>query len=311
MKLVFFGTPDFAVASLEAIIAAGHEVLAVVTAPDRPAGRGHQLKPSPVKECALAHNLKVLQPTNLKSSDFVEELRSMKAEIQVVVAFRMLPEVVWNMPPQGTYNVHGSLLPDYRGAAPIHWAVVNGEAETGVTTFKLKHEIDTGSILLQRATPIGENETTGDVYERLMKMGAQLIVESLLLIESGKAELEEQPATESKHAPKINKEDAHVDPQKSASEVHNRVRGMNPFPGAFIRVHHGDEIETWKVSDSMVTDIISNNPGQITEDGNRILLHCQDYCVELGMIQPPGKKRLSAKEFINGFRGDLSSLSCQ
>lgn len=308
LRIVFFGTPDFAVASLKALVENGKNVVAVVTAPDKPAGRGHKLQPSPVKEFAIEQNLPVLQPTNLKSEDFVEELRSYKADLQIVVAFRMLPEVVWNMPEFGTYNVHGSLLPDYRGAAPINWAIINGEQKTGVTTFKLQHEIDTGSILDQAETAIGENETVGEVYERLMHLGATLLVKSVARIEAGNIELKQQPSPrENTHAPKLFKEMCKIEPSKTAQEIHNFIRGLSPFPCAFLQVKLEDGTEeNWKVYETRFSGFSASQTLEAQND--RLYLKCSDKSLEIITIQTPGKKRLSAAEFLRGNRHNLSAL---
>src|SRR6476619_5200817 len=242
LRIIFMGTPEFAVASLDALVQAGCNIVGVITAPDKPAGRGMKLQESAVKQYAITKELKVLQPDKLKNAQFLEELKELNADLQVVVAFRMLPEVVWNMPPMGTINVHGSLLPQYRGAAPINWAIINGEKETGVTTFKLQHEIDTGDILLQETIPVGENETAGEIHDRMKEIGAQLLVRTIEELASGR--LKEQPQVKStnskipdtsdlKHAPKIFTETCRLDWNKSATEIHNLIRGLSPFPGAF------------------------------------------------------------------------------
>ena len=238
LRIVFMGTPEFAVASLDALVKAGYHVVGVVTAPDKPAGRGMKLQESAVKKYAVENNLPVLQPEKLKNPQFLEELKNLKADLQVVVAFRMLPEVVWGMPPMGTINVHGSLLPQYRGAAPINWAIINGEKETGVTTFKLKHEIDTGDILLQDKFPVNENETAGEVHDHMIEVGAQVLVRTVSGLVEGN--LKETPqssisdqSSEIKHAPKIFTETCKIDWNKTVDEVHNLIRGLSPFPGAF------------------------------------------------------------------------------
>lgn len=311
LRIVFFGTPDFAVASLKALVDAGKSVVAVVTAPDKPAGRGHKLQPSPVKEFAVEHDLPVLQPTNLKSEDFVAELASYHANLQIVVAFRMLPEVVWNMPQLGTYNVHGSLLPDYRGAAPINWAIINGEKETGVTTFKLQHEIDTGSILDQAKTAIGPNDTMGDIYPKLMHLGADLLLKSIAAIESGNIDLKPQPTPrENTHAPKIFKETCKIDLDKTAQEIHNFVRGMSPFPAAFLSIKLEDgTVENWKILETRTTELKSNSTPRLFVDNNQLYLVCKDDLLEIKSIQTPGKKRLSADDFLRGNRHELSTLT--
>ncbi|HEY8938012.1 MAG TPA: methionyl-tRNA formyltransferase, partial [Cyclobacteriaceae bacterium] len=233
LRIIFMGTPEFAVPSLEILIENKINVVAVITAPDKPQGRGQKIVCSPVKECALKHNVPVLQPTNLKAPEFLEELKSYNANLQIVVAFRMLPEVVWNMPSLGTFNLHASLLPQYRGAAPINWAIINGEKETGATTFFLKHEIDTGSIIYQFKEPIHENDNVGTLYERLMKNGAQLVLKTVKAIEAGTYPSVPQPHdVEIKHAPKIFKETCQINWNQSAEQIRNFVRGLSPYPAA-------------------------------------------------------------------------------
>ncbi|MFT6850010.1 MAG: methionyl-tRNA formyltransferase [Sphingobacteriales bacterium] len=297
MKVVFFGTPDFAVASLEAIIKSDHDLVGVVTAPDKPAGRGKKIHSSAVKDCAVENNLLVLQPTNQKNPEFVTELASLKADIFVVVAFRMMPEVVWDMPKHGTFNLHGSLLPQYRGAAPIHYAVINGEKETGVTTFFLRHEIDTGDIILQESTPIGENETTGDVYNRLMEIGAKLVTKTLDMVEDGKlTPLAQNENQELKSAPKIFKDDCKIDWSLSAQTVHNKVRGLSPFPGAFTTW----DGKTFKVHQTLMASEISGKPGELIRDGKKLYVACAEGGIELVSIQMEGKKRMDVVSLLNG-----------
>lgn len=247
LRIVFMGTPDFAVASLDALVAAGYNIVGVITAPDKPAGRGMKLTPSAVKNYAIHKGLHILQPEKLKNSFFLDELRNLRADLQIVVAFRMLPEVVWNMPPMGTINLHGSLLPQYRGAAPINWAIINGEKETGVTTFKLQHEIDTGNILLQERIPIGDDETASELHDRMKLTGAALIVKTVagltgrLLNEIPQSKLvtdEVKPAQGSetgtlKHAPKIHTDTCKIDWTKNVNDIYNLVRGLSAYPGAF------------------------------------------------------------------------------
>jgi len=249
IRIVFMGTPEFAVASLDALVKAGCNIVGVITAPDKPAGRGMKMTETAVKKYALQHKLKILQPEKLKNPGFLEELRSLKADLQIVVAFRMLPDVVWNMPPMGTVNLHGSLLPQYRGAAPINWVIINGEKETGVTTFKLQHEIDTGNILLQEMIPIGENETAGELHDRMKETGAQLLVKTVegladgTLVETPQENFQlsmlnaqfsnEAAPSELKHAPKIFTATAEINWQKSIDEIHNLIRGLSPYPAAF------------------------------------------------------------------------------
>ncbi|MGN6436082.1 MAG: methionyl-tRNA formyltransferase [Agriterribacter sp.] len=302
------GTPEFAVASLDALVQAGYNIIAVITAPDKPAGRGMKMNESAVKKYAVEKGLKLLQPEKLKNPDFIEELRLLKADIQVVVAFRMLPEVVWNMPPMGTINVHGSLLPQYRGAAPINWAVINGEKETGVTTFKLKHEIDTGDILLQESFAIGENETAGEVHDRMKEIGAQLLVKTIKgladneLIEKPQKLVEagELLATELKHAPKIFTETCRIDWNKPVAEVHNLVRGLSPFPGAFTLLNG----KTFKIFRAIKIPGNTNRPpSEYDTDGKSFMrFAASDGWLELQEIQLEGKKRMNIAEFLRGYK---------
>lgn len=303
MRIVFFGTPDFAVASLQAMVEANKAVVAVVTATDKPAGRGQKLQPSPVKTYAISKGIPVLQPANLKDDAFIVELRAYKADVQVVVAFRMLPEAVWNMPPLGTYNVHASLLPAYRGAAPINWAIINGEQKTGVTTFKLQHAIDTGNILLQDDVSIGPDETAGELYERLMSKGASLLLRSLEKIEANEVDLTAQPDAVEKHAPKIFKEDCKIDVSRAAADVHNFIRGMSPFPGAYLEVDLGGEkTERWKITRSRRTELSSEGDHLFSITGKQLMLNTADGAVEVLEIQVPGKPKMDALSFLNGFK---------
>jgi methionyl-tRNA formyltransferase len=234
LRIIFMGTPQFAVPSLEVLVKHGYDLVAVITAPDKPKGRGRELAASPVKECAEANGIPVLQPKNLKSPQFIEELQCYRANLQVVVAFRMLPEVVWSMPQYGTFNLHASLLPKYRGAAPIHWAIINGEKETGITTFLLKHEIDTGGIILQETEPIYETDTTGSLSGRLMKKGAGLVLKTVQLIASGNCKLIPQDLSlDVPKAPKLFKENCKIDWDQDADKIANFIRGLNPFPSAW------------------------------------------------------------------------------
>jgi methionyl-tRNA formyltransferase len=303
LRIVFFGTPDFAVASLRALVEAGANVVAVVTAPDKPAGRGMQLKGSAVKEYAVEQGLAVLQPEKLKAPEFVEELRGLRADLQVVVAFRMLPEVVWNMPPLGTINVHASLLPQYRGAAPINWAIINGETETGVTTFKLKHEIDTGNILLQEKVAILPEDNVGSLYEKLMKAGGELLVRTVKGFADGS--LKETPqqeaiSSELKHAPKIFKEDTRIDWNKSAKAIHDLVRGMSPVPAAFTML--GDKFLKIYGSHYEPADH-GKEPGEHETDGKTYFrFAAKDGWLYADDIQQEGKKRMGVEDFLRGYR---------
>lgn len=301
LRIIFMGTPEFAVPSLEILIQNGYRVVAVVTAADKPAGRGQKLTPSPVKECALRHQLPVLQPVNLKSPAFLDELKSYQANLQVVVAFRMLPEVVWSMPALGTFNLHGSLLPDYRGAAPINWAIIRGEKETGVTTFFLKHEIDTGSIIFQEREPILDHDTAGSVYERLMDKGADLVLKTVKAIEAGYAPMVPQPQPrENTHAPKIFKETCQINWAQPTTSVRNFIRGLSPYPGAWTIING----KTIKVLNARVVQRSINppvKPGDWESDQKTFIRFATaDGHLDIIDFQPEGKKRMTPEEFFRG-----------
>ncbi len=303
IRIVFLGTPEFAVASLRALIDGGAKVVAVVTAPDKPAGRGMQLQQSAVKQYALAQNLPVLQPEKLKDPGFLADLASYKADLQVVVAFRMLPEAVWNMPPLGTINVHGSLLPQYRGAAPINWAIINGEEETGVTTFKLQHEIDTGDILLQKRITILPDDNVGTVYEKLMHAGAELLVETIKGLAAGTLKETSQteiPVTGLKHAPKIFKEHTQIDWNKPAGDIHNLIRGLSPYPAAYTMLQG----KVFKIYRSHIQQGTHDaTPGAYDTDGKSYLrFAAADGWVYVDEVQHEGKKRMDIAAFLRGFR---------
>lgn len=299
LRIIFFGTPDFAVASLKAIVSAGYQVVAVVTAPDKAAGRGYNLQSSAVKKAGLELGLKVLQPEKLKSPEFIQELQNLKADIQIVIAFRMLPEMVWNMPSMGTFNLHASYLPNYRGAAPINRAIMDGCKETGVSTFFLKHEIDTGSIILREKVAIGENENAGSLHDRLMDTGADLVVRSLDAICQGSTALVEQEKGEFPIAPKIFTEDCEINWHQSAVKIHNMIRGLSPYPAAFTTFHN----KKLKVFESEITDMISAQAGTIEILGkDKLRAHTKDYILLLKEVQYEGKKRMNIKDFINGFK---------
>jgi methionyl-tRNA formyltransferase len=290
LRIVYLGTPDFAVAGLDALVENGYNIVAVVTMPDKPAGRGHQMQFSPVKQYALSKGIPVLQPEKLKAPEFVEELRSYHADLQIVTAFRMLPEVVWAMPRLGTFNVHGSLLPQYRGAAPINWAVMNGEKQTGLTTFMLKQEIDTGNMILQQAIDIADDEDVGSVHDRLMEMSREMVLKTVRLIEDCDHEGKPVPTVpqpelaDLKPAPKIFKEDCQIDFTKSAREIYNFVRGLSPYPAARM-----GETKVFKVA-------ISN----VAEQKGHIIKPCADGYIDILELQAPGKKRMDARAFLNG-----------
>ena len=299
MRLIYFGTPAFAACSLERIVQEGYEVVAVVTAPDKPAGRGLQLRESEVKQAALRLGLPVLQPVNLKSEAFQAELRALDADLGVVIAFRMMPVAVWSMPRLGTFNLHASLLPAYRGAAPINRAIMNGETKTGVTTFFLRHEIDTGDLLLQQETEIGPDETAGELHDRLMWMGADLVAATLKSIADGNLQPKPQGNAEGlPAAPKIFHDDCRIDWNRNAMEVHNQIRGLSPFPGAFTE-WQGHGIKVYR---SRMAEEASPGPGIFFRSAsNRLCAGCAEGSLELLEVQPQGKKRMSASDFLNGW----------
>jgi methionyl-tRNA formyltransferase len=304
MRIVFMGTPEFAVASLDELIQSGCEIAGVVTAPDKPAGRGQKVSESAVKQYAVAHGLKVLQPEKLKNEEFLKELKALKADLQVVVAFRMLPEVVWNMPPQGTINLHASLLPQYRGAAPINWVLINGEKESGVTTFFLKHEIDTGDILFTEKITLTGHETAGELHDRLMYKGAGLLVKTVKAVESGRYAENPQhhlaEGVELKHAPKIFKEDCKIDWNQPAEKIYNLIRGLSPYPTAYTILNEkilkvfGAKYELTGTGEE---------PGEFLSDNRTFLkVAALDGFIILTDVQLEGKKRMGVAEFLRGVR---------
>jgi methionyl-tRNA formyltransferase len=297
------GTPDFAVQPLETLIDSGYEIVAVVTMPDKPAGRGHKIQFSPVKQFALSKGLKILQPEKLKDEAFIAELQSLNADLQIVVAFRMLPEVVWNMPPLGTINLHASLLPQYRGAAPINWAIINGEQRTGVTTFLLQHQIDTGNIIFQQEIDIQQDETAGTLHDKLMKIGSELILKTVKEVEKGTVKTIPQPICESqKLAPKIFKEDCRLNFSNKAAELHNFVRGLSPYPAAWFEITKNDVPMIIKVFQTE-PEIAEHNSacGKIFTDGKKyIKVAVADGFLHIKNLQMAGKKSMSAEEFLRG-----------
>jgi methionyl-tRNA formyltransferase len=300
-RIVFMGTPAFAVASLSALLEAKMNVVGVVTAPDKPGGRGMQLQQSAVKQFALAHDLPILQPDKLKSPEFFEALSNWKPDIQVVVAFRMLPETIWSMPPMGTLNVHGSLLPQYRGAAPINWAIINGERETGVTTFQLQHAIDTGAILLQDHIAITPNMTAGELHDKMMIVGANLLVKTLnSLFNNSIKSIPQNDSANIKHAPKIFTKDCEINWNKTATEVHNLVRGLAPFPGAITKIE-GKIVKLF--STSILEEKPTETAGTFVTDGKTFArIACSDGYLALNDIQWEGKKRMPITDFLRGYR---------
>ena len=320
MRIVFMGTPEFAVASLAKLVDAGCNIVGVITAPDKPAGRGMQLQQSAVKIYAVQKQLNILQPEKLRSPEFIEALRSLKADVQIVVAFRMLPEIVWNMPPMGTINVHGSLLPQYRGAAPINWAIINGEKYTGVTTFKLKHEIDTGDILLQTKIDIGENETAGELHDKMKEVGADLLLKTMKQLAVGNLEEKPQSATgkqeagnvkaddsplniddsQLKHAPKIFTETCNIDWNKTTEEVFNLIRGLSPYPTAFTQLEN-KKLKIYKAE--RAAEKPSTTVGNYETDGkNYLRFACRDGYINITELQLEGKKKMDVKDFLRGYR---------
>ncbi len=301
------GTPEFAVASLDILVQNNYEIVGVVTVPDKPAGRGQQLQQSAVKKYALEKGLTVLQPDKLKSEEFIAELKKLNADLQIVVAFRMLPEVVWNMPSLGTYNLHGSLLPKYRGAAPINWAVINGEAESGVTSFKLKHEIDTGNMLFQEKVPISKTTTAGELHDKLMLVGAEVILKTVKAIESGNYELKPQDDTQSIHAPKLFKETCKINWNNTAENIYNLIRGLSPYPAAFTEfADKNNQTLGIKIFVSEMEEV--NHPlniGTVMSDGKTFLkVACTNGYIYIKELQMAGKKRMLVEEFLRGFKID-------
>lgn len=300
-RIVFMGTPAFAVASLKALLDAQMNVVGVVTAPDKPAGRGMQLQQSSVKQFALEHGLAIAQPEKLKSPEFLAQIQAWQPDIQIVVAFRMLPESIWSYPPMGTLNVHGSLLPQYRGAAPINWAIINGEKETGVTTFRLQHAIDTGDILLQERISISPNMTAGELHDIMMEVGAQTLVKTLKgLIENTLQAIPQKEDTAIQHAPKIFTKDCSIDWQQPVAQIHNLIRGLAPFPGALTKVDG-------KIVKLFSTTILKETPKEpigsfVTDGKNYVRFACSDGYIQLNDIQWEGKKRMPVADFLRGYK---------
>lgn len=301
LRIVFMGTPDFAVASLKKLAENGCNIVGVITAPDKPAGRGLTLQQSAVKQYATEHHLYVMQPEKLKNLEFLQELKELKADVQVVVAFRMLPELVWNMPAMGTINVHGSLLPQYRGAAPINWAIINGEKETGITTFRLQHAIDTGDILLQTTLPITENETAGELHDIMKEEGAELLLKTLLEIcEETIQPAPQNKADETRHAPKLNTATCEIDWNKTIDEVHNLVRGLSPVPAAFTFLD-GKKLKIYRSLKIIV--LHDTDPGNYSTDHKTYLrFACTNGWLDILELQAEGKKKLRIEEFLRGYR---------
>lgn len=302
LRIVFMGTPDFAVGILDTIYQNNYEIVGVITAPDKPAGRGQKVSMSAVKDYAVSKNLRLLQPTNLKSEEFLAELKSLNANLHVVVAFRMLPEVVWKMPKLGTFNLHASLLPEYRGAAPINWAIINGETKTGVTTFFIDDKIDTGAMILSKETTIGTNESAGELHDRLMQLGSEAVIETLHLIEEGKATTTVQTENPNvKTAYKLNKDNCKIDWTQSGITIFNLIRGLSPYPAAWTYIKDGEN--EWNVKiyaasfqEKEQTDAI----GKISTTKKEIFITTKDGVLKIISLQFPGKKRMLAHELLNG-----------
>jgi methionyl-tRNA formyltransferase len=302
LRIVFMGTPDFAVASLQRLLGGGCNVVAVVTAPDRPSGRGLQLTPSAVKKAAQEANLPVLQPEKLRDPVFLEQLASYEADLQVVVAFRMLPEVVWAMPTIGTFNLHGSLLPQYRGAAPINWAIINGETQTGVTTFFIEKEIDTGQMVFQDYEPIYPDDNAGTVHDRLMERGAALVLKTVRAIEAGEYPRTPQPtADEMKPAPKLSRETTEIDWSQSVHTIRNFVRGLSPYPTAWTMIN-GKFFKVYAVTVANDSPFAAEVGEAYTDNKKTILVRAADGWLSLDSIQAEGKRRMTAEEFLRGNR---------
>jgi methionyl-tRNA formyltransferase len=310
LRIVFMGTPEFAVASLDALYNAGCNIVGVVTAPDKPAGRGLKLNESSVKKYAREHNLHILQPEKLKNNEFISKLRELKADLQIIVAFRMLPEIVWSMPPLGTVNLHASLLPDYRGAAPINWAIINGEKTTGVTTFRLQHEIDTGNVLMQEAISIGPEETAGALHDRMKDIGAKLILKTVegiannTLKEVPQEELINETVPQEyrviKHAPKITTETCSIKWEKTVTEVHNLIRGLSPYPAAFTKLD-GKILKIYSANKE--ENAVTIPPGTyITDQRAHLKFACADGYIDCKEVQLEGKKMMMIEDFLRGYR---------
>ena len=303
LRIVFMGTPDFAVASLKALLENNYNVVGVITAPDRKAGRGQKIKASAVKQFALEHNLNILQPKNLKADSFIEELKALNANLQIIVAFRMLPKVVWQMPEYGTFNLHASLLPQYRGAAPIHWAIINGESKTGVTTFFIDEKIDTGAIILKEETDISEGTTVGELHDKLMSIGSSLVIKTVELIESDKISTQTQSNHEKlKTAYKLNRDNCKIDWNQDLNTIYNKIRGLNPFPAAWCYLENNDNLEPIKLYKVHKIEALHNyENGSIIIDNYEMKIACNYGYIKIEELQLPGKRKMDIKSLLNGF----------
>ncbi|WP_405567929.1 methionyl-tRNA formyltransferase [Polaribacter sp. Asnod6-C07] len=302
LRIVFMGTPDFAVTILKHLVDNNYNVVGVITATDKPAGRGRKLNESAVKKYALSKDLKILQPKNLKNEDFNKELKSLNADLQIVVAFRMLPKAVWQMPKMGTFNLHASLLPEYRGAAPIHWAIINGETKTGVTTFFIDDKIDTGEIILQEEINVDDTETVGSLHDKLMFLGADLVAKTVDLIEKGNISTQKQPELEEKSAPKLNPENTKIDWSDSLDSIYNKIRGLNPFPTAWTLINNGDvEISAKIYAIDKVVEMHNYEFGKLVISKKEIKVAVKNGFINIREIKLAGKKKMDATSLLNGF----------
>ncbi|MBU3012248.1 methionyl-tRNA formyltransferase [Polaribacter vadi] len=302
LRIVFMGTPDFAVTILKHLVDNNYNVVGVITATDKPAGRGRKLNESAVKKYALSKDLKILQPKNLKNEDFNKELKSLSADLQIVVAFRMLPKAVWQMPKMGTFNLHASLLPEYRGAAPIHWAIINGETKTGVTTFFIDDKIDTGEIILQEEINVDDTETVGSLHDKLMFLGADLVAKTVDLIEKGNISTQKQPELEEKSAPKLNPENTKIDWSDSLDSIYNKIRGLNPFPTAWTLINNGDDEISAKIyAIDKVVEMHNYEFGKLVISKKEIKVAVKNGFINIKEIKLAGKKKMDATSLLNGF----------
>ncbi|WCO00557.1 methionyl-tRNA formyltransferase [Psychroserpens ponticola] len=309
LRIVFMGTPDFAVATLKTLVDANYNIVGVITAPDKPAGRGRKLNESAVKKYAQSEGLNILQPTNLKAESFLEELKALEANLQIIVAFRMLPEVVWSMPKHGTFNLHASLLPNYRGAAPIHWAIINGETKTGVTTFFIDEKIDTGAMILQEEITIEPDETVGTLHDKLMEIGSKLVLKTVQLIEDDAVETTIQPNTEElKTAYKLNKGNCKIDWTLPIDDIYNKIRGLNPFPSAWSDLNNENEtvtVKIFKIEKEVETHHL--DIGTLLSNKNELKVAVTDGFINIIEIQLPGKRKMNIKSLLNGYHFDKNA----
>ncbi|MGG7035483.1 MAG: methionyl-tRNA formyltransferase [Flavobacterium sp.] len=312
LRIVFMGTPEFAVGILDTIVKNNYEVVGVITATDKPAGRGQKIAHSAVKEYALANNLRLLQPSNLKDEDFLAELKSLNANLQIVVAFRMLPKVVWEMPKLGTFNLHASLLPQYRGAAPINWAIINGETKTGVTTFFIDDKIDTGEMILSAETTISENENAGQLHDRLMNLGCETVIDTLKLIEKGNISTTVQKDSDDiKTAYKLNKENCKIDWSKPTIEIHNLIRGLSPYPASWCYFKDNDQEWNVKIYESKaIIEKHNEIPGKLIATKKELKITTIDGYIEIISLQFPAKKRMKTSELLNGITFSENATAC-